>query len=270
MNKSSQIQIVASNPQLKLFYEHVLRPLQEDEGYFISLSCRSKKMTDKERAKHKMTHKEMFARDIVFKPGFEQFMAKLYRMHCDKRAFPGLFLEPKALVCYICINPVSTGKALAAFKQRLADWEYKKIYKTAPENFHLFKNLYNCYHVARAARHYIDIDIDWQESSQKHPAYDVAKIENHLASVGFRNGRDYFIIRTGSGGLHTLVKISSLQRENIDVHMQIAEMLGQIFIKEAKEVKINADGMVPIPGTYQYGNVVKLINFGSSASGDKI
>ena len=268
MSKDSQIQIVANKPQIKLFYEHVLHPLQEDEGYFISLSCRSKKMTDKEREKHKMTHKEMFARDIVFKPGFEQFTAKLYRMQCDKRAFPGLFLEPKALVCYICINPVSTGKALDAFKQRLADWEYKKIYKAAPEEFHLFKNLYNCYHVARAVRHYIDIDIDWQESYgfQKYPAHDAAKIKNHLATVGFRNGRDYFIIRTGSGGLHTLIKITSLQKESVNANTQIAEVLGQIFRDEAKEVKINADGMVPIPGTYQYGNVVKLINFGSSAS----
>ena len=255
------LKIISDEKELEKFYHSVMPELAENEGWFVSLSCRSKKMTDEERAKYKLTHKEMFARDIVFKPGYEAFASALYSYHRHKRSFPGMFLEPKALVCYMNINPVSTGKALNEFKKRLADWEYKKLYENASEGFMPFKNLYNSYHISRGTKHYIDIDIDWN-SEHEHLDAETLEIENYMRNIpskaGFENGKDYFMIITGSGGIHVLVKVSALRKQIVNAKLQIAEPLARIFKDKAKEVKINSDAMVPIPGTQQYGKTVHL------------
>ena len=253
------IKVVGDESQIREFH-NIMPELKEGEGWFISMSCRSKKMTDEERKQYKMTHKEMWGRRVLFKNSFEDFLSVLYSYHQNKKAYPGVFLEQKALVCYMNINPVSTGKALAAFKNRLNEWEYKKIYENASEGFSPFKILENSFHASKGTKHFIDIDIDWDNgiNNESETLKAIEFLSNMQSGKSFSLNKDYYMIKTGSGGIHCLVKVSSLREQSINIQKEICEPLNEMFKDKTKEIKINTDGMIPVPGSLQYGEIVRL------------
>lgn len=64
---------------------------------------------------------------------------------------------------------------------------------------------------------------------------------------------DYSIIQT-AGGIHCLVKKESLNFNPNDLISKLSNS-----IDDTKEIKLNSNCMIPVPGTYQYNIPVRLV-----------
>lgn len=288
-------QVLASIDELKWFYDHVVMKPQINESYSMVFVCRHKKLTKEEQETIGLTRKEAEflatqsirlgkVKDAFQEPEwtFDRFQKAIKRFQVDKYAYTTALGEPlpeKTLAVLFYVNPCDDIK--------VADYVFDKI-NTAKmaitkallngktivdvlQTYQTFGNLESSVKHAKAnckgSVYWLDYDID-VPSWFKIYYYD--QLKALLAETyGLKN---YIIIDT-SGGYHILVRTSAI-KQNPRLFSNKVYDLYQAGIKAGNESYVDEKGNskfecivndsqipgLPLPGTYQYGRPVTILN----------
>lgn len=288
LDKLDTYQIIADEKELRWFYDHVIQKPGYDEAYAFCLAHRSKKLTKEEREYFHAKESEMLDPQVVFPArdgsfDFHRWAKGIYRYETNKRAYSlyeGRPLFAKAMVLYCTPNPSDERKVVKELKsyiqvheQELVDSALKgsrvgideSMYKLC-HSLVKFKRLqFDC----TGSKNWVDFDMDIKENLVRDKLYEIA-YQKFEAKVGKGN----FIFIETSGGFHILLKkecikfnpndlINSIMQEQFELSGEAEEKLqaNNTFVKLCvEEFKYNTNCMLPTPGTYQYGNVVRVRN----------
>lgn len=291
--------IVADTAELKWFFDHVIQKPQINESYTAVLVSRHKKLTKEEQENIGLTRKEAeFLAVETFRLGhfkdalyqnennwtFERFLKHLRRLEVNKDAYTtskGLPLPTKTLATIFYVNPCDNIKVCREFFNQYLDvaQSISKAMlngKTTVDNLQSYQwfdnaesNLKHLRANQKGTRYWLDFDIDvpaWFKVSY----YDQLKTLLTEA-YGLKN---YVIIDT-SGGYHILVRTSAI-KQNPRLFSNKVYDLYQAGIKAGNEPYLDEKGVckfecivndsqipgLPLPGTYQYGRPVTVLNKG--------
>jgi len=253
---------LADEEELKWFWDYGIPPLQKNEIYFVSLSARNKQLNEKEREEYKVGRSEMFGKQQIRYDDWGQFLRHIKRFEVRKDAYLTKAEIPypqKVLVVYWNITPIDAYKAmkdqmtyLNEVLSSLADSAIKNSQGGIDEAFYKVRKSFDtCQSLfARNFGHkeWVDFDIDSVlDYDQKIKVWDYFRQQ-------FGTGNTMFI--ETAGGLHCLLRKSCLKK---NPQIICNELL--IILPNAKEIVRNTNEMIPLPGTYQYGNhIVKIFN----------
>ena len=290
--------VVADVNELKWFFDHVIQKPQINESYTAVFVSRHKKLTKEEQEDIGLTRKEAeflaveTFRLAHFKDAlhqneennwtFERFLKHLRRLEVNKEAYTtgkGLPLPTKTLATIFYVNPCDNIKVCREFFNQYLDvtQSISKAMlngKTTVDNlqsYQWFDNAENNLKHLRAnqkgTRHWLDFDIDvpsWFKVSY------YGQLKTLLTEAyGLKN---YVIIDT-SGGYHILVRTSAI-KQNPRLFSNKVYDLYQAGIKAGNEPYVDEKGNskfecivndsqipgLPLPGTYQYGREVCVLN----------
>ena len=269
--ESRYYNLIHSETELKYFFDNILYPLENDEVFFVSLSGRKKYLTQEERIEYDLGRTEMFGRRIIRDYTWEKFLRTIKKFNCEKGSYTtknGKNIPEHCLVAYMNINPSSTIKAINNFTIVMNDY-YKElslcaINKRPLDNIlnrikRLDNNLMTTYQKSRGRKLYVDIDFDIPEKAFEAIQLFVEEVEDR--------GTVYHIIKTKSG-YHVLLKIDTLGYD-FNKLLLLPKMITRNIMEEHYpnqkwEIKINENEMIPIPGTFQAGFPIILINKNSN------
>ena len=292
--------VVADVNELKWFFDHVIQKPQINESYTAVFVSRHKKLTKEEREDIGLTRKEAeFLAVETFRLGhfkdalyqneennwtFDSFLKHLRRLEVNKDAYTtskGLPLPTKTLATIFYVNPCDNIKVCREFFNQYLDvaQSISKAMlngKTTVDNLQSYQwfdnaesNLKHLRANQKGTRYWLDFDIDvpaWFKVSY----YDQLKTLLTEA-YGLKN---YVIIDT-SGGYHILVRTSAI-KQNPRLFSNKVYDLYQAGIKAGNEPYLDEKGVckfecivndsqipgLPLPGTYQYGRPVTVLNKG--------
>ena len=290
--------VVADVNELKWFFDHVIQKPQINESYTAVFVSRHKKLTKEEREDIGLTRKEAeFLAVETFRLGhfkdalyqneennwtFDSFLKHLRRLEVNKEAYTtskGLPLPTKTLSTIFYVNPCDNIKVCREFFNQYLDvaQSISKAMlngKTTVDNLQSYQwfdnaesNLKHLRANQKGTRYWLDFDIDvpaWFKVSY----YDQLKTLLTEA-YGLKN---YVIIDT-SGGYHILVRTSAI-KQNPRLFSNKVYDLYQAGIKAGNEPYLDEKGVckfecivndsqipgLPLPGTYQYGRPVTILN----------
>lgn len=262
--------VVADIDQLKYFYDNVFSPLQNGESYFAALSSRAKKLSKEERIKFGAKRAEMFHTEILKKRKeeitFEDFLSFIYKFETNRYAYLTDNKVPypdKSLVLYFYLNPCSELKVaqdtlnyILSVNNEIINSISKNSSVGVNESINKIStvqsHIKSCHAQNPSRKIYVDFDLDAM------PNLDVAsdtldiKLLKDITKEYFGND-GYFFIRT-AGGVHIVVKKEKL---NFNPNDYIQEVATKIVVAE---FKLNDNCMIPLPGTYQYGQEVRILD----------
>ena len=289
--------VVADTAELKWFFDHVIQKPQINESYTAVFVSRHKKLTKEEQEDIGLTRKEAeflavetfrlrHFKDALYQDEnnwtFERFLKHLRRLEVNKEAYTtakGLPLPTKTLSTIFYINPCDNIKVCREFFNQYLDVTQaisKAMLngKTTVDNLQSYQwfdkaesNLKHLRANQKGTRHYLDFDIDV-------PAWFKASYYGQLKTLltedyGLKN---YVIIDT-SGGYHILVRTSAI-KQNPKLFGNKVYDLYQVGINAGNEPYVDEKGNskfecivndsqipgLPLPGTYQYGRKVCVLN----------
>ena len=289
--------VVADVNELKWFFDHVIQKPQINESYTAVFVSRHKKLTKEEQEDIGLTRKEAeFLAVETFRLGhfkdalyqnennwtFDSFLKHLRRLEVNKDAYTtskGLPLPTKTLATIFYVNPCDNIKVCREFFNQYLDVTQaisKAMLngKTTVDNLQSYQwfdkaesNLKHLRANQKGTRYWLDFDIDvpaWFKVSY----YDQLKT---LLTEAYRL-KNYVIIDT-SGGYHILVRTSAI-KQNPRLFSNKVYDLYQAGIKAGNEQYLDEKGNskfecivndsqipgLPLPGTYQYGKKVTVLN----------
>lgn len=248
--------LIYSIPTLKRFYNTIYQELKLNEVHFISLAARNKYLTEKEKEEYRLGKTQMVYKTVLREYNFTKFLAKLQQIDASADYYltlNGEYLPKKCCVIYANINPNDTIKSTAAFKKLLADYDSelfnisvntfdKARFENAMKRYNnLHNNLLTCYQNNRARKIWVDIDIDSD-------SIELDDLQVFVRGLNLDIDYQIVIIKT-YGGFHFLMRTRDMNKEyNPGV---VVNKLSETFKDVCKEIVINKNEMVPIPGTYQ-------------------
>ena len=110
------------------------------------------------------------------------------------------------------------------------------------------------------SKYWVDFDMDLNDSGKKYK--DLAYTSWYDYCINKLGKRNFVIVET-SGGFHTIVKKDIIHwnpNEFINEFLQTSVGMTNIFSDLIDELVYNTNAMIPTPGTFQYGNVVRIKN----------
>lgn len=230
--------IIKDEEELKKFIEW-LPDLEQDEGYYISLLCRRKYNSDKKIP----SNMDMIKRTVTSKKhllmSIRQFEIKKGQYSVNE-----IELDDEALAMYILPNPRSYRKTWSMMAMNAITFLENNQSFPNPESYSL-----SCLAKCPSKKRFIDVDIDLNEG-------DEISIESLYEYLDDKINKDAIdaIIRT-RGGYHVLINQEKILIDYKKTwYSQISEMKNDKF----KDVSINSDRMLPIPGCIQGGFVPKI------------
>ena len=289
--------VVADTTELKWFFDHVIQKPQVNESYTAVFVSRHKKLTKEEQEDIGLTRKEAeflavetfrlsHFKDALYQNEnnwtFDSFLKHLRRLEVNKDAYitaKGLPLPTKTLSTIFYINPCDNIKVCREFFNQYLDVTQaisKAMLnsKTTVDNLQSYQwfdkaesNLKHLRANQKGTRHWLDFDIDvpsWFKVSY------YGQLKTLLTEdYGLKN---YVIIDT-SGGYHILVRTSAI-KQNPKLFGNKVYDLYQTGINAGNEPYVDEKGVckfecivndsqipgLPLPGTYQYGREVRVLN----------
>lgn len=240
-----------SEDQIKRFHA-LLRPLESNEVYFLSMSARNKYLTEEGRIHYDLGRSEMFHRQIIGDTSIEEYLRVVHRLEVGLGGYNSRGNVPlpiKCMVVYANVSPLDGRKALKDFTtdtlQRVFDGSEDKLYSRLPTILH------NAYQTARSSKPGL-LDID----------FDVPHREGYPLLLEFleelnKNEVKWHVVMTKSG-FHVLLERGTL-------HFNYTTKLNELNGKAEKlfghaEIVTNTNGMIPLPGTRQAGHLVQFLN----------
>lgn len=216
---------------------------------------------------------------------FERFIQRVRRFNVDKYAYTTALGEPlptKTLAIIFYVNPCDDIKVADALITQINDVKTaiaKAMLngKTTIDNlqsYQMFGNLENNLKHFKAqckgARYWTDYDLDvpswWRDDKTIYDSM-ITRIQK------FYQKGDYVIVST-SGGYHILVKNAAIRFDPHDLCKDLTTHYEYLITECGKERYVDEKGNdkfeciindsqipgIPLPGTYQYGREVKVIN----------
>lgn len=299
-NKLEMYQMISSVEELQWFFDHaIFKPLPY-ESYSMVFVSRHKKLNKEEQETIGLTRKESeflavqcvrapridHVQDKEEKPFlFENFLRHVKRFNVDKYAYTTALGEPlpeKTLAVLIYINPADDIKVAdkvvetinnnksAIVKAALADKKYWSDVLPIYQNFsNLESNIKHYKAQCKGSVYWMDYDIDvptWFKSNSSY--YSLMK---EIFEKKFGKG-NYIIVDT-SGGYHVLVRTFTIKFNPHNISKEIETIYNQgladgnePYADEKGNCKFEAmvnDSQIPglpLPGTYQYGRPVTVLN----------
>lgn len=247
--------LVYSKTVLKKFYDNVYEDLSLNEVHFISLAARNKYLTEEEREEYRLGKTQMVYKTVLRKYDFNKFLSKIYQIDTSADYFLTLndkYIPKKCCVLYANINPSDTIKATADFKKILADYDSelfnisintsdKGRFENAMKRYNnLHNNLLTCYQNNRSRKIWSDIDCDGDIKLED--------LQSFVRNLNLNESSRVVLVKT-HGGFHFLMRTEDMNKEYNPgiVQSKLTENFGDI----CKEIVINKNEMIPIPGTYQ-------------------
>lgn len=264
------VKIIHDEKEVKWFFDNVMPPLKETEVYFISLSARNKYLTDEERKFYDLGRTEMFEETIIRKKEWGNFIKHLRRFECDNRGYTtknNIPIPAKSIVCYFNINPSDSFKALSGFQDIIQEYYTEMgVLLSEPnrktENFFnrlnkIDNNLMTMYQQATGTKHYMDIDFDFEKGK------DQSIIEPVSGFLEENSLNRYFWLDTKSG-YHLLLDRTQIKFNPNKIIEFCFKQVAEANKKNVKEIVINKNEMIPLPGTLQGLYPVKVLNKGEN------
>lgn len=269
---TDQVKLIHDLNTVNWFYNNILPELKPQESYFLSLSARNKYLTAEEKEIFNLGRNEMFNKQIITERNWNIFLRTLRRMECDNRGYltkNNLPIPMKTLVCYININPSDSLKALKEFASTIDEYYYEIAMKSKTgseinstlNRFNKAPNYFTtCYQKATGTRHWIDFDFDV-------PKLDVALQKEFIDTLTLKlkqRGVNRICWVDTKSGYHLLVSKEELKFNPVDFVEQawrLVRILG-IVKKEDRykyEIIYNKNAMIPLPGTFQGGYKVRIL-----------
>lgn len=271
--------IIHSEEELKWFFDNVVPKLKDQEAYFVSLSARNKYLTTEEKVKFGLGRTEMFERRIIRKNNWRRFLRTIRKFETNEKAYVtknDSYIPAKSIVCYFNINPSDSLKAYRDFNKVVNEYMYElaqcAVTKHKMDNIlqrigKMPTTLMNAYQKATGTRHWIDFDFDVDKDFLPY-------VEKIVEQVEAFSGRA-FIVDTKSG-FHLLVSKNTEfyskfnPKTIVDVAMDdlfkfyVKLYQGEEITKRLAESEIihNKNAMIPLPGTFQGGHKVTILNKG--------
>lgn len=218
---------------------------------------------------------------------FDNFVKRVRRFNVDKYAYTTALGEPlpeKTLAIIFYVNPCDDIKVADALMNQINDVKTAIVKamlngKTTVDNlqsYQLFGNLENNLKHFKAnqkgSRYWTDYDLDvpawWRESEQIYKTM-ITRIEQ------FYKKGDYIIVST-SGGYHILVRNTAIRFDPHNLCKDLTQHYKYLVEQCGKEPYVDENGKlkfecivndsqipgIPLPGTYQYGRPVTVLNKG--------
>ena len=222
---------------------------------------------------------------------FVNFMKKLRRFNVDKEAYTtsgGYPLPEKCLAVIFYINPCDEIKVADEVMQKLSNTKTAIVKamlngKTLSDNlqsYQAFSNIESNVKHARAhckgSTYWLDYDIDVPAWFKSCPL-DIVKPEQYFESMkkafDEEYGRGNYLIVDTSGGYHVLVRTAAIKSNPHYFCSKIKDIYKRGCLDGNTEYKdeegtdkfeciVNDSQIpgIPMPGTFQYGRPVKIIN----------
>ena len=281
--------LIYDEEQVKEFYRKVIdsQPRTEFDTDFFCIAARKKYMTQEEKDATRMGDTTLMEKTIVKKGDMSLFLNKLHKVDASLdwlASNNGTRIPRSCMVFYMNINHTDMIYALKNLKMDIATMEGELLdclkkkgtlenigNKVKGLNTMVLKAYQDPKNVAK--RNWVDIDLDVSPENFTFP-----EIKDVMDSLKFEEDK-YVVIQT-RGGYHILVSTPWISLYNKEYSKRFTE--GERFNKkgllsvdkvirrleralddkgfEAKEITVNKNGMVPIPGTLQGGAKVKLLN----------
>ena len=260
--------LIWSEEELTKFYNEIFQPLELNEVQFISLSARNKYLSEEQKQEIRLGGTQMLFKTVLREYNLRKFMAKVHQIDESSKYYYSLNDKeiPRECLCYYAnINPSDTLKATKEFKQLLDEYDEETVRVAMSEKrdvtkfenimrryTNLHNNLLTCYQNSRSRRVWVDFDLDFIDIDKKDMASDIIFLMNI-----FVNRWDSVHIIDTRGGIHFLCKVSDFNKEfNTNTILKaLTDELGSL----CKEIVLNKNEMIPIPGTYQGGYPVTMV-----------
>ena len=257
--QTKYLQIIASEEDLKWWWDYCVPPLKPNEIYFVSLSLRKKKLTDEQKAI--IPHNEMFSKTQIRHDDFNRYVQAIRSLEQRIDAhFPVESIDwiHSAIVCYWNICPIDIYNAMKDQMQHLneimmtlTDSALKNSQGGIEQAYYKVRKSFDTYQSLFArnfgTKYFVDFDIDGFIDEDIY-----GKIRDYFYTQ-FGKGNTVFV--KTAGGMHCLVRRTVY---NINPQ-QVYSAIHQIF-PEAKEVIKNENQMCPLVGTWQYRHPVVVLN----------
>lgn len=279
IKENDYVKIIADINELRWFFDNIIPNLKPFEVIFLSLSGRSKYLTEEEKQYYQLGRNEMFAKSIVRERDWNKFLRKIRKLECNEEGYTtknNLPIPSKCMVCYMNINPSNTLKALNEFNKVINEYMFElsnvAVKKLDSENImnrlnKIDNNLMTCYQKATGTKHWVDFDLDIDKNWK---VYDEVVLKVWLNKKGILT---YFWIDTKSG-YHLLVHKEELKFNPNELVDYIKQGYGNWLYYEYNpivannklneyEVIYNHNSMIPLPGTFQSDHIVRVLNKGS-------
>lgn len=294
-------QMIADVNELKWFFDHVIQKPQVNESYSMVFVCRHKKLTAEEKEILGLTRKEseflstQTVRLGKFKDAldidedgnwtFDNFLKRVKHFNVDQGAYTtslGGPLPQKTLAIIFYVNPCDDIKVADRLVEQIESVKTAIVKamlngKTTTDNlqsYQLFGNLENNLKHFKAnckgSSYWLDYDLDVPEwFKEKYYAGLTYIIERYY------NKGDYVVIGT-SGGYHILCRTNAIHfdphllcKDITQYYVNAIEAHGESPYVDDKgnskfECIVNDSQIpgLPLPGTYQYGKPVTVLNKG--------
>lgn len=290
--QSEFYKIVANEFEMKWFFDHVLEPPEVFETYIVCLSARAKKLTAEEREIYKLGRGELMRTEIIRRKGgdwnFNIYKQAPYKYNCHKSAMltkSGFPYPGKCLVCYAYVNPSDELNCVENTVEFYRNIEkeliksYRKGSKDGVEDHleklpKIFEHLRSCHatNISRRIWRDFDCDLDFEKIDELHLTEETARYILYTAIKTCADetyGKGNYVVVDTSGGFHTLVRITAIKSNPNEF---IAKVKNQKFDSSGffeskvgdfiKEMILTEPGsqFLPLPGTLQYGRLVRIIN----------
>lgn len=280
--------LIYDEDQVEEFYRRVISSQERTEFDvdFFCIAARKKYMSEEEKQATRMGDTCMMEKTVVKKDDISLFMNKLHKVDAGLdwlTSNNGTRIPRSCMVFYMNINHTDMIYALKGLKMDLAVLEGELFdclkkkgllenigNKVKGLNTLVLKAYQNPSNVSNKT--WIDIDFDVSPEN-----FSFTEIKEVMSSLKFKE-ESYVVIQT-RGGYHILVNTPWISAYNKEYSKSFKE--GEKFNKkgllsvdkvisglekalvgkgfEAKEIIINRNGMVPIPGTIQGGVRVRIL-----------
>lgn len=289
----SYYKILTDEKELRSFFDFMIPDdnyLSSTESLFLSLAARNKYIKNKEESEVNLNKTFMFDRTIVHAENrhrlWNNLVMELRKLERNIGAYKAksksdnnvlLDIPNECFICYYNVNPIDSVAALIGLKNRIALME-QELWNTIVRG----KSYENCildvnrlhriaeieYSKAKSKTRWFDIDIDFEKEDQINNPYFtdnnnwIKEVRNKFCEKLDIQSNNLYIVRT-YGGYHFGLNVKLCEQLKKPAPYLLEQL--SIIVKESgcqlKELKLNSNGIVPLPGTLQGGKLVSFISF---------
>lgn len=277
--------LIWNKEQLTNFYNIIYPETDPFYTEFFCLAARKKYMTEEQKRAINLGDTCMMFKTILKEHNEKKFLSKVYQADASADYFTdhdGLIIPKSCIVFYINVNRTNVLKAMKEFKGLINEWEYDLASMIQFNNHNkrinignqlktVQNNLLKSFQDPKSVEgDWLDIDCDIGTSFKaQHYKDDVME---------YIGSSDVYVVST-HGGCHILVSkqaISNYNKYMSTVYSRsemkdhvitfdklvsfVREMVSKDFSDEAiKEIKLNQNQSIPLPGTLQGGFPVSFV-----------
>lgn len=297
---SEMYQMIADPEEVKWFFENVLQKPMIQESYAAVFVARFKKLSTEERTEVGISKRDAeFMATQTFRVKkihdladlraddgwtFENFLKRLKRFNVDKEAYTtsgGYPLPEKCLAVIFYVNPCDEIKVADEVTQKLNDTKTAIVKamlngKTLDVNLQSYQNFSNIESNVKHARahckgsvYWLDFDLDVPDWFRQGVYFNTMK-----ATLNSRFGSGNYLIVDTSGGYHILVRTAAIHGNPHEFCKDMTGIYWKAITEEGMPEYVDDTGKdkfecivndsqipgIPMPGTYQYGRPVRVVN----------